>query len=226
MEMEHINENLIKVMIDLDDLEERGIDFLDLIGDQKSIENFFYSILEEVDVHKHFEGSDAVTFQVMPNRDGLELYISRNDFDEDDEEWGHALTDAIIEHKTDFYIEQEKKQKQEQEQKENETQDEKTTSVFKNPKGEVIRFNILDDFINLAREIPSDKIEATLYQMDHHYYLVIDDVDSSIQEESAYNHFLAMMEYGENRKVARDVLEEYGQLIHTGDTLKFFGQQF
>ena len=44
MEMERINENLIKVMIGLDDLEERGINFLDLIGDQSRIEKFFYSI--------------------------------------------------------------------------------------------------------------------------------------------------------------------------------------
>lgn len=218
MEMEHINENLIKVLIDLDDLEERGIDFLDLIGDQKSIENFFYSILEEVDVHKHFEGSDAVTFQVMPNRDGLELYISRNDFDDEDE-WEDEFTAALIDRKRDFDRNRAK------EQKEKDTQEESST-VFKNPKGEVIRFKNLDDFINLAREIPSDQIEATLYQMDEYYYLVIDNVNPSIQEEAAYNHFLAMMEYGENRKVTRDVLEEYGHVIHAGDTLQFFGLQF
>ena len=38
MEMERINENLIKVYIDVEDLEERGINFLDLISDQKSVE--------------------------------------------------------------------------------------------------------------------------------------------------------------------------------------------
>ena len=50
MEMENINENTIRVLIENSDLEERGITFLDLLGNQKQIESFFYSILEEVDV--------------------------------------------------------------------------------------------------------------------------------------------------------------------------------
>lgn len=50
MEMEHINENTIRVLIGHEDLEERGVSFLDLLGNHKEIENFFYSILEEVDI--------------------------------------------------------------------------------------------------------------------------------------------------------------------------------
>lgn len=40
MEMEHINENLIKVSIRQEDLEERGIDFLDLVGDKRRLKDF------------------------------------------------------------------------------------------------------------------------------------------------------------------------------------------
>ena len=64
MEMEHINENTIRVLIKNEDLAARGITFLDLLGNRKEIEKFFYSILEEVDVEEEFKGSDAVTFQV------------------------------------------------------------------------------------------------------------------------------------------------------------------
>lgn len=62
MEMEHINENTIRVLIESTDLEERGITFLDLLGNHKQIEDFFYSILEEVDVDEKFHESDAITF--------------------------------------------------------------------------------------------------------------------------------------------------------------------
>lgn len=78
VEMEHINENTIRVVIENQDLEDRGITFLDLMGNQKEIEKFFYSILEEVDEEAQFRDSDAVTFQVLPNRNGLELFISKN----------------------------------------------------------------------------------------------------------------------------------------------------
>ena len=78
MDMERINDNTIRVSIGNEDLEERGITFLDLLGNQKQIESFFYSILEEVDVDEQFQETDSVTFQVLPNQDGLELFISKN----------------------------------------------------------------------------------------------------------------------------------------------------
>ena len=46
MEMERINEDTIKVLIMPEDLEERGINFLELISNHARIEQFFYSILE------------------------------------------------------------------------------------------------------------------------------------------------------------------------------------
>lgn len=217
MEMEHINENLIKVMIGPEDLEERGIDFLDLIGDQSSIEKFFYSILEEVDVDKHFQGSEAVTFQVMPNQDGLELYISRANFDEMEDIWEDELTKQLMARKKKL-----KQQVQDKKVAENDTND-YPEELSKQP---IIQFENLDHFIALAREVPTDLVQARLYGMNQHYYLVIDRVDESIRAEAAYHKYLAMLEYGEKQKISQYFLEEHGKLIHSGDTLKFFGQQF
>lgn len=78
MEVEHINDDTVRVYIRSEDLAERGFTFLDLLGGHKEIESFFYSILEEVDVDNQFRGSEAVTFQVVPKEDGLDLYISKN----------------------------------------------------------------------------------------------------------------------------------------------------
>ena len=73
MEMERINEDTIRVVVTNDDLAERSISVIDLLGNQEEIERFFYNILEEVDVEHDFENNEAVTFQVLPNRNGLEL---------------------------------------------------------------------------------------------------------------------------------------------------------
>ncbi|APT18915.1 hypothetical protein LA20533_06485 [Amylolactobacillus amylophilus DSM 20533 = JCM 1125] len=78
MEMKRVNENTIRVVLGAKDLEERGITMLDLLGNQGQIENFFYSILSEVDSEHAFADSEAVTFQVMPNTNGLELLISKS----------------------------------------------------------------------------------------------------------------------------------------------------
>lgn len=230
MEMEHINENLIKVLIGQEDLEERGIDFLDLIGDQSSIESFFYSILEEVDVDKHFQGSEAVTFQVMPNQNGLELYISRTNFDEMDEVWEDELTKHLIERKREMSKKASENAKGKSERtildlfKEHDKA--KETPLNKVIEGEIIKFNELDDFINLAREVKTDLIKTDLFHMNSAYYLVIKYIDESIVEEYAYNKLLAMLEYGDKVKLTKDVLEEHGQLIREDDTLKYFGDNF
>ena len=50
MEMEHINENTIRVLIGNEDLADRGITFLDLLGNHKDVENFFYSIFYYIKV--------------------------------------------------------------------------------------------------------------------------------------------------------------------------------
>ncbi|MFT9003980.1 MAG: adaptor protein MecA [Liquorilactobacillus hordei] len=92
MEMEKINDNTIRVLLETDDLTERGITVLDLLGNRKEIESFFYSILDEVDIDNEFRENDAVTFQLLPNRNGLELFISKvnpkdlEDYDYDDDQ--------------------------------------------------------------------------------------------------------------------------------------------
>ena len=86
MEMEHINKNTIRVLINNDDLNARGITILDLLGDHQQIEDFFYSILREVDTDHQFQNNDSVTFQVMPTENGLELFISKSDPNDPDSE--------------------------------------------------------------------------------------------------------------------------------------------
>ncbi len=75
MEMERINENTIRVLIGNDDYLTGHCKSL-MLGNHKQIESFFYSILEEVDVDHQFQETDAVTFQVLPNRNGLGSYLS------------------------------------------------------------------------------------------------------------------------------------------------------
>ena len=78
MEMEKINDNTIRVLLENEDLTERGITVLDLLGNQSEIESFFFSILDEVDKDHEFRNNEAVTFQLMPNRNGLELLITKS----------------------------------------------------------------------------------------------------------------------------------------------------
>ncbi|WEV71348.1 adaptor protein MecA [Lactobacillus sp. ESL0785] len=77
MHVDHINENTIRVRIDKNELANRGLKVLDLLGDKSKIQHFFYSILDEVDTDHSFSQDAPVTFQVMPNKGGLDLLISK-----------------------------------------------------------------------------------------------------------------------------------------------------
>lgn len=77
MQVEHINENTIRVRIDKAELARRGLKVLDLLGDKNKIQHFFYSILDEIDTDHSFSQDAPVTFQVMPNNGGLDLLITK-----------------------------------------------------------------------------------------------------------------------------------------------------
>ena len=84
MEVHRISENTIRVTMDADELKERGITMLDLLGNKSQIQHFFYQILSEVDTDHTFAKGDPVTFQVMPSSSGLELLISKVPDSDDD----------------------------------------------------------------------------------------------------------------------------------------------
>ena len=99
--MERINENTIRVLISNDDLDARGITILDLLGDHQQIEDFFYSVLREVDTDHQFADNDSITFQVMPTGNGLELFISKNSTNEqvnseNNEEIAHYIKQSLL----------------------------------------------------------------------------------------------------------------------------------
>lgn len=207
MEMEHINENTIRVLIKSEDLAARGITFLDLLGNHNEIENFFYSILEEVDIDEEFKGSEAVTFQVLPKGDGLELFISKNlppegmeNFDEMNDEANEDITDMLKKHVA--------AQLQESEQAE----DIGNRFVF-----ELLRF---EDMIQLASEVYLDSVATNLYQMSNHYYIEIRFMDADVTDIEVENALSYLMEFAQRTSVTPEVLSEYGELIMENDALE------
>lgn len=247
MEMERINDNLIRVFIDGDDLEERGINFLDLINDQKSIEKFFYSILEEVDVEKDFTSSDAITFQVIPNHSGMELYISRANPDDMEEFFDEAIIERLRKHKAES---EEKRRAQELlddiEAKEliDEIEEELSSTSLDSDKAtdkpssdsvkinlqddddRIVRFESLESFIQFAREEKTSDITGDLFTMNGVYYFVIDDLSAVEYDSTIYYTVIRMMDFAEPQPITVSLLEEHGQLIRSYDTIKYFGENF
>ncbi len=217
MEMEHINENTIRVNIENTDLEERGITFLDLLGNQKQIESFFYSILEEVDIHEQFQETDAVTFQVVPKKNGLELYISKgngiNEIPEDlMQEWQAGMKEKIASKKDAVELVDELGAYNEN------SENGKETALF--------MFDSFEHLLLLSRQLFLECGISNLYYYKEKYYLEIiffvDEMSIKTPEEEK----AVVLEYGERGRVTEDVLAEYGKRLMDTNALELLRHYF
>ncbi|MGY3766143.1 adaptor protein MecA [Vagococcus vulneris] len=222
MEMERINENTIRVSIGSEDLEKRGVTFLDLLGNQKQIEGFFYSILEEVDVDDQFHETDAVTFQVLPNRDGLELFISKVTNSQEDPQLADENLQKIIQEKMPKVLDDDSDVVNEKD-KNLETFDAFLQEYEDDDRGTVysVKF-VLPDFeslINLARHAKLDAYESNVFLYNKKYYLQVLFDPFGASDEGLLYQVARMYEFATSTIVTDDILEEYGELVLSDDAL-------
>lgn len=207
MEMEHINENTIRVVIQNEDLVARGITFLDLLGNHREIENFFYSILEEVDIEEEFQGSEAITFQVLPKGDGLELFISKNLTTEDMDaiEMNDQYRDEITNYLRD-------------EMETEELQDKYTLSDAMN--NVVFVLASFEDMVQLANEVFLDSVWTNLYHYNTHYYLQIGFSQDEFSKGDIEDGMAQLLEYANFTPVTSELLSEHGELLMERNALE------
>lgn len=217
MEMERINDNTIRVLLGNDDLAQRGITVLDLLGNHQQIESFFYSILDEVDKDHSFATNDAVTFQVMPSQQGLELLISKNvpqDDDEDDDSDNEPELSGV----PDFI----KRQLMATDAPDDSAVDEGGyidaggTTVHE----AVLQFKRFEDLISLSKVLRLEGASSDLYHYQDAYYLVLTFYSNQISEQEIKDQLAVALEYGERATISSAKLSEYGNRIMATSALE------
>ena len=253
MEMEKINENTMRVTLGKEDLAERGISILDLIGNQHDVEDFFYSILDEVDTDHEFRDNGAVTFQLVPSGDGVELFITKVDpeaaekmnlpkdaeFDENNSVMLSNLTpDELDQIGLDKDVTRILKDRMKGNFK-SDSKDQRKTSIEQPEKQSsqapeqpenyvrVIEFETLQDFIDLTRNVIfKASFGSDLFRMDDKYYFVIKFADEEVTSGTVQDVYSTMLEYGKAPKIPPIYLEEHGQVIKTRNAYEWFSYNF
>lgn len=206
MEMERINDDTILVRIENEDLQERGTSVSELLANPTEIEEFFHSILVEMDVIDQFEDSEGMSFQVMPNPEGIELYVTKyvekKDIEADSERFIRNLVDTI-QHSLGHRMGKPKKEKK----VEAPVEKEKTLE----PLDCTVFFDSFEDFIQLAKMYPYNVQKSSLYRYSNYYFLhVYQDV---IGEEDFTADLALLREFGEFSRVSWEVVQEYGEVM-------------
>lgn len=240
MEMERINDDTIRVTISSDDLNERGVTFLDLLDNHKEIESFFYSVLEEVDTDHQFASNDAVTFQVLPNRNGLELYISKNPTDGMEEaiksvSKDNAPSNGEMDEVSDFL-----KGKLAETDSNDKNNDDSSYTSDGNPadlngyangvgstQKSVIELEDFESLPSIAELIKTNSgIESVLYRYHDIYYLELTFFTSENSPETIKNDLAIAYEYGNSTIVSSEVLREHGEVVMDGAALELAKRYF
>ena len=206
MEMERINDDTILVRIENEDLLERGTSVPELLANPIEIEEFFHSILVEMDVIDQFEDSEGMSFQVMPNPEGIELYVTKyvekKDTEADSERFVRNLVDTI-QHSLGHRMGKPKKEKK----VEAPVETEKTLE----PLDCTVFFDSFEDFVQLAKLYPYNVQKSSLYRYSNYYFLhVYQDV---IGEEDFTADLALLREFGEFSRVSWEVVQEYGEVM-------------
>lgn len=253
MEMEKINDNTMRVTLGKEDLAERGISLIDLIGNQHDVEDFFYSILDEVDTDHEFQDNGAVSFQLVPSGDGVELFITKVDpevaqnmnlpkdaeFDENNSVMLSNLTPDELDNigldkdVTKILKDRMKKVIHEKDEQSNKSVKKEKASASHSSNSDngrmfrVIEFDDLQNFIDLVRTT-TFKVSFTsdLFTMNGKYYLVVKFVNEEITAGTISDIYAVMLEYGKNPKMPPAYLEEHGTLVKARNAYEWFAYNF
>ncbi|GBG95650.1 adapter protein MecA [Ligilactobacillus salitolerans] len=236
MEMEKINDSTIRVLLENQDLADRGVTVLDLLGSQNEIESFFYSILDEVDVDHEFRNIDAVTFQVLPNRNGLELFISKVDpdnldkmpYNPADDHANDATTDDIkktleqlnmnsfgVNDDVADYIRNHISDYRDERKSTLSDGDIKNDPSSQQPavSHHVIGFADFEDFVNLVKVVGDAQVRASLFLFKGQYFLDL-AFDSQEVSPARIKDFMSnVYEYGQGVAFGSALLRERGKLL-------------
>ena len=83
MEMKIISDSTVKITITLEDLEERDMELSDFLVPQEKTEEFFYSILDEIELPESFKNSGMLSFRVTPKPKHIDVFVTKSDFNKE-----------------------------------------------------------------------------------------------------------------------------------------------
>lgn len=210
MEVKRLDANTLQVVMGRDELADRGIGLVDLMGDQNQLEDFFQEVLDEVDPEHQFAVDRTVLFRVMPTRTGVRLLISKRD---------PSMSDSEVQAHLASYLQDELRghdQAPADRGKQKPAPDPIETALTTQGDRyvQVVHFNQFDDFIQLAAVLETTSMTSDLYKYGDDYYAVLTFVNDGNVTPGAVRDRLAMAyEYGQPSSLAADLLAEHGQLV-------------
>lgn len=238
MKMKQISDSTIKITIQLDDLEERGMELSDFLVPQEKTEDFFYAIMDELDMPESFLDSGMLSFRVTPKNDRLDIFVTKSnvtqnlDFNNlpdlpEMEDLANMSPDEFIKSLEKSIEEHSKGDKEAVDYLElvenNDLQDEMAQedgSMSDRYIYYILEFKNLKEAVNYVQMVDYEVDTSELYKIGESYYLtVLIDLENKPGRYPAW--LLARMrEHANDTDMSRAYLQEHGHLLLVTDAVQ------
>lgn len=212
MRIERIDDMTVKLFITYTDIEARGFKREDLWTNRKRGEEFFWSVMEEINEEEDFVVEGPLWIQVHAFEKGVEVTISKskNDdliqmseedstFDEFDSQLNELLSQSLKDDQTsDSQNERERTHK----------------TKAPTPRTAIFKFEDLENVIEYAHRNDQQltDFEDLLYMIDQTYYYAV-HFDESVQEEEIHDFYGQILEFAMPSDRTAYYLNDYGKII-------------
>lgn len=229
MEMKQISETTLKITISMEDLEERGVELKDFLIPQEKTEEFFYSVMDELDLPDNFKDSGMLSFRVTPRKDRIDIFVTKSEINKDINFEDLAAFDDVSNMSPEEFF---KTLEQTMLSKGDTEAHEKLGKIEEMMEGAVEDVNP-SDYVHYVLDFPS--LEATvafakaidfpveaseLYKMDGAYYMT---VLIDLQNHPSYYAnlmYARMLEYAGAGTKTRAYLQEHAVELLTDDAVE------
>lgn len=229
MEMKQISETTLKITISMEDLEERGMELKDFLIPQEKTEEFFYSVMDELDLPDNFKDSGMLSFRVTPRKDRIDVFVTKSEINKDINFEDLAAIDDVSNMSPEEFF---KTLEQTMLSKGDTEAHEKLGKIEEMMEGAVEDVNP-SDYVHYVLDFPS--LEATvafakaidfpveaseLYKMDGAYYMT---VLIDLQNHPSYYAnlmYARMLEYAGAGTKTRAYLQEHAVELLTDDAVE------
>lgn len=221
MRIERIDDMTVKLFITYTDIEARGFKREDLWTNRKRGEEFFWSVMEEVNEEEDFVVEGPLWIQVHAFEKGVEVTISKSKnedivnmseedsaFDELDNQLNELLSQSL------------KEENEESDSKEvsSQSQYSKATSKGRNnrvmPRTVIFKFDSLEAIIEYAYRNNQSltQFEDLLYMLNHQYYYVV-HFDDTVSETEIHDYYGQILEFAAPSDTTQLYLDDYGKIV-------------
>lgn len=240
MKMKQISDSTIKITLMLEELADHGMEIADFLMPQEKTEDFFYTILDELDMPENFLESGMLSFRVTPKPDRLDVFVTKSkidqniDFEEmegfpDMDDFSQMTPDDLLKRleksimaysKDDMeavqhLMEEERRDEESASSPDEEQLEEASPYIYY-----ILHFKDLKEVVDYAKLVDYAVDTSELYKLDGGYYLTV--LVNIENQPSAYPTWLLarMREHANDSDISRALLQEHGRLIIMDDAVK------